>query len=123
MKNQRVDLPIFKLLQMTFWCYMFEDNVHPRNIYEIYQSNGNTAGFWVQRTTWSPRTVVKILSIDAKGYGHLSGIPPYFNNPVVLCEFYENGNLQKLSMVLPNSSASDYIQIEQPDFTIGQEAE
>ncbi|OAI10719.1 hypothetical protein A1359_15770 [Methylomonas lenta] len=102
---------------------MFEDNVHPRNIYEIYQSNGNTAGFWVQRTTWLPRTVAKILSIDAKGYGHLSGIPPCFNNPVVLCEFYENGNLQKLSMVLPNSSASDYIQIEQPDFTIGQEAE
>lgn len=90
------------------------------NIYEMYVANGNASGFWVQRDSWGPRTVARILSVDGKESGALRGRAPYYGNPDVLCEFYLNGNLNNASKQLPCPGTFGYIQIKQPDFSTGQ---
>ncbi|WP_283744323.1 hypothetical protein [Sideroxydans sp. CL21] len=52
------------------------------NIYQMYVANGNKAGFWVQRNSWTWQTAL-IISIDGKSEGELDGLPPYFGNPKV----------------------------------------
>ena len=52
------------------------------NIYQMYVANGNKAGFWVKRNSWSWQTA-QITSIGGQTEGPLEGLPPYFNSPKV----------------------------------------
>lgn len=52
------------------------------NIYQMYVANGNKAGFWVQRNSWSWQTAL-ITSIGGQTEGKLEGLPPYFKNQKV----------------------------------------
>jgi len=53
-----------------------------KNIYQMYMANGNRAGFWVKRNSWSWQTAL-ITSIAGKAEGELEGSPPYYGNPKV----------------------------------------
>ena len=59
------------------------------NIYQMYEQNNNSAGFCVVRNSWGTR-YAKIITIDGKCSGALSGTPPYYGNPEVICEIYSN---------------------------------
>lgn len=52
------------------------------NIYQMYVANGNKAGFWVQRNSWSWQTAL-ITSVGGQAEGELEGQPPYFKNQKV----------------------------------------
>jgi hypothetical protein len=52
------------------------------NVYEMYVRNGNKAGFWVVRDSWTD-VVAVIRSVDRKQAGPLTGNPPYYDNPPV----------------------------------------
>jgi hypothetical protein len=52
------------------------------NVYEMYVRNGNRAGFWVVRDSWTG-VVALVRSIDRGQSGALSGDPPYYGNPPV----------------------------------------
>ncbi len=54
-----------------------------QNIYQMYVANGNRAGFWVQRDSWSWKSA-QIVSIGGKAEGPLEGNPPYFQNQKVI---------------------------------------
>ena len=54
-----------------------------QNIYQMYVDNGNRAGFWVQRDSWSWKSA-QIVSIGGKTEGPLEGNPPYFQNQKVM---------------------------------------
>jgi hypothetical protein len=60
------------------------------NIYQMYLENGNKAGFYVKRNSWSTQ-IAEIVSIDGKTSGELDGSPPYFNNPKVIGRFGRSG--------------------------------
>lgn len=49
------------------------------NIYQMYVANGNKAGFWVQRNSWSWKTAL-VTSIGGQTEGVLEGNAPYFQN-------------------------------------------
>lgn len=53
-----------------------------QNIYQMYVANGNKAGFWVKRNSWSWQTAL-ITSIGGQVEGELEGKAPYFNNQKV----------------------------------------
>jgi hypothetical protein len=53
-----------------------------QNIYQMYVANGNKAGFWVKRNSWSWQTAL-VTSIGGKSHGALNGNAPYFDNPKV----------------------------------------
>lgn len=52
------------------------------NIYQMYVANGNKAGFWVKRNSWSWQTAL-ITSVGGQVEGELEGPPPYFKNQKV----------------------------------------
>lgn len=66
------------------------------NIYEMYVKNGNKAGFWVKRNSWSWQSAL-IVSIDGKTEGELEGNPPYFNNVRVKAKMGGTGKLIDIS--------------------------
>ncbi len=66
------------------------------NIYQMYVANGNKAGFWVKRNSWSWQTAL-ITSIAGKSEGELEGKPPYFGNPKVLARMGGTGGEFELS--------------------------
>ncbi len=53
------------------------------NIYQMYGANGNRAGFWVQRNSWSWKTAL-VTSVGGQTEGPLEGDPPYFKNQRVM---------------------------------------
>ena len=61
------------------------------NIYQMYAENNNCAGFFVVRDSWDIR-YAKIVTIDGKNSGVLSGKPPYHDNPEVICEIYSSNS-------------------------------
>lgn len=58
------------------------DQLVRENIYEMYVRNGNKAGFWVVRDSWSDCVAI-IRTVDRKQAGALTGAPPYYGNPPV----------------------------------------
>ena len=54
-----------------------------QNVYQMYVANGNRAGFWVQRDSWSWKTAL-VTSIGGQIDGPLEGCPPYFKNQRVI---------------------------------------
>lgn len=52
------------------------------NIYQMYVANGNKAGFWVKRNSWSWQTAL-ITSVGGQAEGELEGQAPYFKNQKV----------------------------------------
>jgi hypothetical protein len=67
-----------------------------QNIYQMYVANGNKAGFWVKRNSWSWQTAL-ITSIDGKSEGELSGVPPYHGNLNVKGRMGGSGNEIEIS--------------------------
>ena len=53
-----------------------------QNIYQMYVANGNKAGFWVTRNSWSWQTAL-VTSIGGRSEGALEGEAPYFKNQKV----------------------------------------
>lgn len=66
------------------------------NIYQMYISNGNKAGFLVRRNSWSDETAT-IISIEGKTEGILDGTAPYFNHAKVIACMNETGDLIEIS--------------------------
>jgi len=52
------------------------------NIYQMYVANGNKAGFWITRNSWSWQTAL-VTSIGGISEGPLEGNAPYFMNQKV----------------------------------------
>ena len=62
------------------------------NIYQMYLANGNKAGFFVRRNSWSNK-IAKIVTVGGKTCGELAGRAPYFDNPKVFGKFDDNGSI------------------------------
>ena len=58
------------------------------NIYEMYISNNNKAGFYVVRNSWGA-TYAQIIKVQGKISGNLAGKHPYYGNPTVLMNVYD----------------------------------
>lgn len=70
------------------------------NIYQMYEKNGNQCGFCVVRDSWG-RIYAKVTSIAGQTSGPLKGRPPYYGNPRVTMDVYNNdGTIQKENQVL-----------------------
>lgn len=84
------------------------------NIYEIYEQNGQKAGFYVKRKSWHT-IYAKVLSIAGKISGPLKGKPPYYDNPVVTVDVYHtNGRLRNSNMSLYCPGSPSYEKIQPP---------
>lgn len=59
------------------------------NIYQMYVANGNQAGFFVKRNSWSWQ-IAEVLTINGNSSGELEGNAPYFNNPKVIGRFVDS---------------------------------
>jgi len=71
-----------------------------QNIYQMYVANGNRAGFYVQRDSWSTIYAL-VTTIDGCTEGPLVGNPPYYGNPLVIMDvFYSSGALQSANQKL-----------------------
>ena len=79
------------------------------NVYQMYVENGNKAGFWVKRNSWTKKAAY-ILEVDGHFEGELTGEEPYFDNPVVLAKFY--GSIDVFQLTCPGTFA--YKLIPQP---------
>lgn len=66
------------------------------NIYQMYITNGNKAGFLVRRNSWSDQTAT-IISIAGKTEGILDGTSPYFNHAKVMARMNGTGDLIEIS--------------------------
>jgi hypothetical protein len=64
------------------------DKAEALNIYLMYVRNGNRCGFWVKRNSWL-RNIARVTNIAGKWEGLLEGNPPYFTNPKVRGDIYE----------------------------------
>lgn len=86
------------------------------NIYQMYAKNNNCAGFFVVRNSWDTR-YAKIVSIDGKESGELSGTPPYHGNPEVICEIYSSNSheciKQKEVLSCPGTFGYSLIKVNQ----------
>jgi len=58
-----------------------------QNIYQMYAANGNRAGFYVRRNSWA-QTYARVVAVDGREAGPLSGRPPYYGNPPVTMDVY-----------------------------------
>jgi len=58
------------------------------NIYEMYVQNNNKVGFWIQRNSWH-KYIAKVVEVQNKTTGALSGRSPYYNNSLVLVDIYD----------------------------------
>ena len=64
------------------------NNPKPRqNIFEMYVANGNKAGFWIKRNSWSAN-IARVTSIANQAEGPLEGNPPYFKSQKVKGDVY-----------------------------------
>ncbi|MBB3208936.1 hypothetical protein FHS27_004770 [Rhodopirellula rubra] len=85
-----------------------------KNIYQMYHDNGDTAGFFVRRDSWST-IIAKVVSIDGQESGELPGKPPYHGNPPVLMTVYNNdGTIQKEAETMSCPGTYAYSQIDPP---------
>lgn len=57
------------------------------NVYQMYIANGNKAGFWIKRDSWSNYKAF-VTSVQGKTEGKLKGNHPYYNNCVVRADVY-----------------------------------
>jgi hypothetical protein len=80
------------------------------NIYQMYVANGNKAGFWVKRNSWSWQTA-KIVTIGGKSEGELSGNPPYYSNQKVYGLF--NGHGKQVELTSPGTYGYTLITTEE----------
>lgn len=76
------------------------------NIYQMYVANGNKAGFWVRRNSWSRQTAL-ITSVGGKSEGPLEGAPPYFNNPKVKGQM--SGVGQEIDISCPGTYGYEWV--------------
>lgn len=68
-----------------------------KNIFEMYVANGNKAGFWLRRTTWS-NSCARVVEV-----GELKGPPPYYGNPKVFADVFDlmTGEVRERRAKLP----------------------
>lgn len=55
----------------------------------MYYANNKKFNFYIQRNTWE-YTIAKVISIEGVIEGkEIPGKAPYYNNPIVMAEFYK----------------------------------
>lgn len=74
----------------------------PENVYQMWESNGLQVGFWVTRTTWSSK-VARVTSI-----GEATGPPPYFGNPKVYADLYDERSGRLIEARIEITAAGTY---------------
>ena len=84
------------------------------NIYQMYIANGERAGFHVRRDSWSS-IYAEVKAIGGIAEGPLTGMPPYFGNPPVIADVYDNnGLLKQAAAVLSGPGTFAYARIDPP---------
>lgn len=85
-----------------------------QNVYQMYEANGNKAGFFVRRRTWG-NTYGRIISIGGLTEGPLSGESPYFKNQKVIVDLFRNdGSLVAAGEVLSCPGNYSYERTDAP---------
>ncbi len=74
----------------------------PENVYQMWESNGLQVGFWVTRTTWSGK-VARVTRI-----GEPKGPAPYFGNPKVHADLYDERNGRLIESGMEITAAGTY---------------
>jgi hypothetical protein len=71
-----------------------------QNIYQMYEANGNKAGFFVRRNSWGC-IYAQVTTIAGQTEGLLLGKPPYYGNPPVTMDVFNNdGSIQSTNQQL-----------------------
>jgi hypothetical protein len=71
-----------------------------QNIYQMYEANGNKAGFYVRRNSWSA-VYACVTSVAGRTEGSLVVKPPYFGNPPVTMDVFNNdGTIRSTNQIL-----------------------
>lgn len=60
-----------------------------QNIYQMYEANGNRAGFFVRRDSWTS-IYAQVKTVAGQSEGPLIGKPPYYGNPKVTMDVFNN---------------------------------
>ena len=63
-------------------------NLSAMNVYEMYESNGSRADFFIRRETWG-NTIARVLHVAGQASGPLAGVAPYFERQRVIADFYD----------------------------------
>ena len=83
-----------------------------QNIFQMYVANGNKAGFYVRRDSWST-IYARVVTIDGRTEGPLRGRPPYYGDPTVTMDvFYNDGSRQKSNQMLSCPGTYTYTRLE-----------
>ena len=84
------------------------------NVYQMYVSNGNQAGFFIRRNSWSDDSFFLVKKIGRKSKGVLDGVPPYFENQRVTGDYYFKGQLYDSKAVVSCAGTFGYSLIPNP---------
>ena len=66
------------------------------NLYQLYISNGNRAGFKVHRSGWGQNSWARVVCVTEERVeqGELPRLPPYHGNPPVFIDFKDKGKVE-----------------------------
>jgi len=84
------------------------------NVYGMYTQNGDKAGFWVRRDSWSVTSFAQVKAIAGASSGALAGKAPYHERQKVTMDFYLNGVLHEANAELSCPGTYAYALITDP---------
>lgn len=85
---------------------------YAQNIYQMYEANGNKAGFFVRRNSWG-NTYARVATVAGSTEGPLPGNPPYYGNPPVTMDvFNDDGSLKGTDQELSCPGTYSYKRFE-----------
>lgn len=84
------------------------------NVYGMYTQNGDEAGFWVRRDSWSTSSFAQVKAIAGAEHGPLTGKAPYYERQKVSMDFYLNGRLHDPNAELSCPGTYAYTLIADP---------
>ena len=88
------------------------------NIFQMYERNGDRAGFWVRRNSWGSWSFAQVLTVQGRESGPLAGVGPYFNddrglNPIVEARIWYRGAVGMVE-ALSGPGTCAYVRIKAP---------
>lgn len=89
-----------------------------KNVFQLYEENGNRAGFWIRRDWWH-RCYAFVHSIGGITSGPLPGSPPYYGNPKVLVSIVGSKCVRSGNYYLPCPGSYQWEAVDIPALVEG----
>jgi len=113
-----IERPVARRGALIAWCAGGRVGSEALNIFQMYQRNGDRAGFWVRRNSWGSWSFAQVLTVQGRELGPLAGVGPYFNddrglNPIVEARIWYRGAVGVLE-ALSGPGTYAYVRIKAP---------